>query len=235
MNAKFFLQRVPKGIGVAFCLVWLAAIAAFPLIKRQPEGYIPVLLGVLVGLIFCSSKVRDRINARLERIPSVRFWLGLLGLALIVRLFTLLIWPTWPGSDAGIYHANAIELLETGGYRDSAFQPPGLPFLLAGWYWITIPHPVAGYLMSIFLSVMSVGLIYDVAQRSLSPLAARWAAILAGVIPTYIFTAARTDASALLVFIFLLVADLTLISLQNSWKGWITSGSGHFDWVWFSG
>lgn len=210
-----------KLIGLSFCLVWVSAMLMFPLCKEQLIGYVPIVCGSVFGYLMCRPKVRKKLSAQLISAKSRNFWIWIILASFVLRLLTLFIWAKYPASDAGFYHGKATDILAGKGYGSTAFLPPGWPYLLSGWYWLTAPRPLFGYLLGILLSTGSVLIIYDIARRVLSPLAARWAALLTAIMPTLVFTAARTDTSSVLLFIVLAVADLMLISRASGSKAWL--------------
>jgi len=208
-----------QAAGISFCLIWACALGAFPLLKENVLGYVPIVLGLLVGWGLYRVGT-GAINSWLRVWSPRSFWTWVIVFALVVRLSTLLLWPTWPSSDAANYHAKAMDIFNGQGYGPTAYWPVGLPMLLAVWYHLTLAHPVAGYVLGVFISTATIFLAHDVGRRVLSNVAARWMAILTAIMPTLVFTAARTDASALLVFLVLAIADLVLIGTRRGWQGW---------------
>ena len=64
-----------------------------------------------------------------------RFW-GVVGGALLIRiLYALWIQDSWMAEDAGGYYQDALRILADTSI--SPFWPPGVPYFLAGWMWIT--------------------------------------------------------------------------------------------------
>jgi hypothetical protein len=96
--------------------------------------------------------------------------------------------------------------------------------MLAAWYRLTVAHYLAGYILGVLLSALSVLVGYDVARRALTPLAARWTVVLLAVLPTLAFTCANTDAAAVLVLLVLVMADLALLCARPGLRG-VLSGA----------
>jgi len=207
-----------RAVGLAFCLLWALAVLLFPLQKHMPSGYVPVLAGVLVGLALAHGRVRGALSRRLAALSGRWFWILVLGVGLGLRLAAMAAWPQAPASDAAIYHARALDILAARGFGPTAFNPPGLPFLLAGWYRLTAPDPLAGYVLGALLGTATIALAWDVGRRALGPLAARWAAVLTAVMPTLVFTAARTETTTPLAFAVLAMGDLALVAAGRGWR-----------------
>jgi len=205
--------------GAAFCAMWAAAIVMFPIVKHDMAGFAPIFVGLAIGLAILHPRVRGWAWQRLAAAPAGRFLAVVIAVGLLLRLLTLVAAPDTLASDSTIYHDRAVGLLAGAGYGHTAFQAPGQPFLLAAWYLLTGASPLAGYLLGIMLGTAAIPLAYDVGRRSLSPVAARWAAILMAVMPTLVFTAARVDTSPVLVLIVLAAADLAIIAQAPGWRG----------------
>ena len=198
-------------MGVVFCVVWAWSIVLFPLLKGQIRGYLPVFLGVVAAGVMCHGGIRKRVGARLMK-PSTRaFLVTIVAAALVLRFLPLLIVPARPMSDALGYHNAARSIVAGDGYGQTAFFPPGWAFLLSVWYRLIPAHPTAGKILGGILGTISVLLVYDLARRSLGLLAARWAGLLAAVMPTLVFTSAGLGTTALLTLLVLVTAELVLI------------------------
>ena len=85
--------------------------------------------------------------------------------------------PFEPEQDPGYYHANAERLVAGEPYGDpgrQAHYPPGMSLLLAAVYLVTGPSVLAGKLANIFLGVVMVYLVYDLARRTVSIMSKRY-------------------------------------------------------------
>jgi 4-amino-4-deoxy-L-arabinose transferase-like glycosyltransferase len=186
----------------------------------MPVGYVPVVLGALLGIVLCLPRVRMTLNRWINRPSPRRFLAWTVGTGFLLRLLTVLILPTKLVSDQGLIHASAIRILAGEGFGKTAFGPPGQSWILAAWYWLTIPHSVAAYLLGVLLGTAAIWLAYAAASRIVSPLAARWAAILTAVMPTLVFTSAMVHTPPLLVLLVLGAIILSLDAAQSSPNSW---------------
>lgn len=213
--------------GWAFMILWGASLLMFPLRKEMWLGYLPVAAGVLLAAVLWSRPVLRRVHQAVAA-PSTRTFLAwIIVLSILLRLVALAVSPATLSSDSKYYHQHATRLASGQGYGETAYLPPGLPFLLAGWYALTTPSPWAARVLSGLFSVAAVVLVYDVGRRTLPPVAARWAALLMAVLPTLVFTSADVHTTSLLLLQTVATADLGLLALRRDRWGWLAAaGAG---------
>jgi len=174
----------------------------------------------LAAALLIKPGIRRALNARLVK-PRVRiFLLWIVGGGLALRMLTILIWPMTPAGDSAAYHRKALQLLAGEEYGQTAYTAPGFPAILAGWYRITAAHPLAAYILGALFGTAAIVLTYDVARRTLSPSAARWAALLAAIMPTLVCTSARILTTAILTVFVLGIIDLAVISAGSGRRSW---------------
>lgn len=214
------LSSLSQWGGMFFCTMWLLAMLGFPIVKGMWIGYVPVVLGACLSIFLCLPEMSIALNNWVSRPSPRRFLLWTVGTGLLLRLMTLAILPMQLVSDQGLIHAKALQIVAGEGFGKSAFGPPGQPFLLAGWYWLTTPHPCAAYLLGILLGTAAIWLTYATAMRIVSPLAARWAAVLTATMPTLVFTSAIVHTPALLVLLVLGAIMLSLDAAKDAPKSW---------------
>ena len=210
-----------SAFGVSFCFSWLVSVIAFPILKNVPLGMIPIAAGMICGWVLTLPVVRLRLNRWLAWPNPYAFWSLVLATGLGLRILAIVVFPHEPQNDPRLYHQFALSMLagkEYGGLHGRAFYPPGMSFLLMGWYTITTSSVLAGQLLNALLGTASIALVSDVARRVISPLAARWAGLLAAVIPTLVFYASTLGYEIVLGNILLAVCDLWLISVARGPK-----------------
>lgn len=217
MNAIRGQRFVATGFwlfAVFFSLQWAASQALFPLYKGRLIGYAPIASGLVLGAVLYSTRFRALLTAHLMTPPR---WLFLLLLALgamALRLTAVALIPLDPIGDPALYHGYALNLLAGNGYGGDghrAHYPPGMSFLLAGWYAVTTPEVGAGKLLSTLLGVILVLVTYDLGRRVHNEATGRWAAILTTIMPTLIVFSATVNYELSLACIFVTVADLSLV------------------------
>ena len=221
-----WIAAVCKLAGIAFCVVWGAAVVAFPVLKDTLTGYAPVLLGVVAAAVLSVRRVREALNRRLEAMRPGTFLLTLLVLAVALRLAAVAAMPMAPAprTDPGWYQLFAQRMLTGGQYGEPgrmAHYPPGMTLMLVGLYAITGPHVLAGKILTVVLGVVMVLLIHDLARLTVSKLVARWSALLAAVMPTLVLYSACLGYEILLGCILLGVCDLALRARRGGAAGWI--------------
>jgi len=213
--------RFMRAVGVAFCCMWALSILAFPWLKEQINGYLPVAAGVLMAAALIWRPVRRRVDGLLQRPSTPWFLVVVTALALALRLGAMLLAPEALSSDSLVYDALAANMISGSGYGQTAYLSPGYPALLAGWYFIFGGGAKQGYMLGILLGTTAVPLIYDVGRRAIGPAAGRWAALLLSVMPTLVFTSPRVHTTTTLVLLVLATMDLFLLGGRErlAW-GW---------------
>jgi hypothetical protein len=201
-----------------FWLIWAAAALAFPIIKSLPLGYVPLAIGGALGF-WClrSDRVCQAID-RLETLPPRRFVAGLLTGALVLRLLAIAVFPMEPLADDGQFHRYALSIIRGTGYGSlghMAFFPPGMSFVLATIYRLTIPAPAAGKIFQAVIGVVLVWQVLLLSRRALCERMARVAAVLTAGFPTLVFYTATLAYETLLALVFVVIARLAMASLSS--------------------
>lgn len=123
---------------------------------------------------------------------SVRQWLlGVIGLALILRVACVLVTPYTPTADFRVYHEAGLHMAEhwelrTGPYR--CFFPPGQIFALGVVYSIFGENVLAAQLLNVIWATLTVGAVYVFARCLVEDRAARIASLTAAVLPSAVFS-----------------------------------------------
>ncbi len=230
MRWLFSVRGLAQLFGILFCLHWGCTMLAFPLYKGRLEGYAPVVLGLLVGGALCVPGVRQGLSRWLLAWPKTRFLLGLVVLALALRLAAILVFPVEPVNDHRYFHRYAVNLLDGKGYGGipwphlrhldgngglRAFYPPGMTFLLAAWYQLTGAGAISGKVLNCLIGTGMVLLLYDIGRRLRGNLVGRWAGLTAAVLPTLVFYSASLGYEIVLGTLFCLVLEITLICQER--------------------
>lgn len=127
--------------------------------------------------------------------PAAALGVRLLGAALVLaallRIGLVLAFDVVPTSDLGWYFNRAAELAATGRYAEggvpTAFWPVGYPAFLAAIFTIAGPSVLAGQIANIFLSLLSIALLYWFALKSFGDeRVAGIAALLMALYPNHI-------------------------------------------------
>ncbi len=208
--------RLPGALlWMSFCGVWIFSVLLFPWLKGQPLGYVPVVLGACCGGVLLRRTVCRVCNRWIGRPMLWRYLIFLAALTAFLRLAVLVIMPVQLTSDSAAYHDLARQILASGEYGQTAHLPPGFPYVLAGWYRLTTAHAFSGYVLGVLLSTAAVLLVYDVARRVAGEQAGRWAALLASLMPTLVFTAPRVHTTPILTVLVCAFADLGAVSIGS--------------------
>jgi hypothetical protein len=218
MHGAMFLTTA---FGAIFCFTWLVSVFIFPILKELPLGLIPIAAGMIFGWVLTLPVARLRLIRWIARPNPLVFWSLVLAVGLGLRILAILVFPREPQNDPRFYHQFALNLLagkEYGWPNGRAFYPPGMSFLLAGWYAVTTSSVVAGQLLNVLLGTASIALVGDIARRAISPPAARWAGLFAAVMPTLVFYVSTLGYEIVLGMILLAVCDLWLISTSSGRK-----------------
>ena len=152
-------MRVAELFAACFCLAWGLALFAFPHLKAAPSGYLPVFLGI--GLVISADRSGwlSRIAAWSAAMGPDRYLSAVLIATTLVRIAAILVFPLEPKMDDEQFHRYAVNMLSGEGYgapAHRAFFPPGMSFVLSGWYWLVGPSVMAGKLLQVLFSVLLV-------------------------------------------------------------------------------
>jgi len=208
--------------GVLFCLQWTLAFLTFPIFKDMPLGFVPAAGGLALGGFFCLAPVRQWCNFRLDAFNATSFLISLCVLAFLLRCACIFVFPVEPQNDPSFYHRYALNMLKGNGYGEPgriAFFPPGMSFVLAGWYWLTEPTPISGKFLNALVGTGTVVLIYAIGRRTINDRAAKWAALLAAIMPTLVFYSATLGYELILGFVFLTTVYLALLVRDTESSG----------------
>jgi 4-amino-4-deoxy-L-arabinose transferase-like glycosyltransferase len=210
--------------GILFCLVWLASLILFPVYKGLPLGFVPIVIGVAAGLFLCAPAVRWALGSAVSKGSTAQFLLVILAAAAALRAVAILVFPHEPMNDPSFFHRYALQMYRGEGYGQAhgfgwrAFYPPGMSLLLTAWYKLTSPTVIAGQILNLLFGLGTVLLVYDIGKRAFTPLVARWAALLAAVLPTLVIYTSTLGYEIVLGTILLAVCDL-LVAAPEKGKG----------------
>ncbi len=196
---------------MAFVPIWAAAIAAFPLIKGMPSGYVPVVAGAVLGLVGLRSEAIARLFSRFDRWPAGRFLTVLLTVTVTLRVAAVALFPREPMVDDAQFHRYAISMLSGAGYGapwHRAWFPPGMTLLLTAWYSVTGASALWGKLLNVLLAALLTWQTWALAKESVGERAARRAALLVALFPTLVFYTATLGYETLLALLFVLACRL---------------------------
>jgi len=94
-------------------MIWGIGILEFPLLKGALIAYVPVAVGIAAACLLLNLANRGAIQARLDAMKPVHFWVLGLGVAAILRIGVLVLSSTELTSDVYQYHRLAVGLLES--------------------------------------------------------------------------------------------------------------------------
>jgi hypothetical protein len=175
----------------------------------MPAGYLPVLAGAgLGGLVWRTRAGLGRYVDGLA--PAAYLWL-VLGAAAVLRSAAVAYFPLEPMVDDAQFHRYAVAMVQGGGYGAPgvrAWFPPGMSLVLAGWYFVTTPSPLAGKILQILFSGLLVWQTWATARQFLPERAARLAALLVALLPTLVFYTATLGYEILLALVLLVSCRL---------------------------
>jgi 4-amino-4-deoxy-L-arabinose transferase-like glycosyltransferase len=212
--------------GIAFSVVWTLAFLAYPAFKQLYLGYLPVIAGLALGCVFCLTAVRRSCNRLLDAVHPGAFLAAIAILAFLLRGICIFLLPGEPQNDPAFFHRYAVNLLEGNGYGQvswRAFFPPGMSFLLAGWYSVTTPSPVAGQWLNAIIGTSWAFLVFAIGRRTIGERAGKWAALLIAIMPTLVLYSATLGYELVLGFIFLATIYLALLILDLPTYGLVLS------------
>ncbi|MEQ1574517.1 MAG: glycosyltransferase family 39 protein [Vicinamibacterales bacterium] len=202
-----------------FCLMWGASVLAFPAYKELLSGYIPVLVGVALGLIARAPSVRGALTKWVMAPDETSFIVGTMIAGALLRLLIVAVVPMEPTSDHLVFHYSAVSLAGGQGYGNTAFFPPGMALLLTPFYWLFGPSPILGKLLNIGFGLATIPLVLDLGKRTISHAAGRWAALLAALFPTLVVYAASLGYEIALGFLLLAVCALNIRIVAGARSG----------------
>jgi hypothetical protein len=216
--------------GTLFCVVWAGALLAFPMVKRLPSGWAPVLTGLVLGIALVRSR---RVSGWLDWLAATdrrAFLFALLMAAALARVVAALTFPREPAMDDAQFQRYAEAILRGEGYGAPgylAWFPPGMTLLLTAWYWVAGPDPLWGKLLHASLGCLMTWQTLELARSAVSERTARLAALTVALLPASVFYAATLGYETLLAVIFVVVARLTLRAADSPahWPSLVLSGA----------
>ena len=190
----------------AFFLVCLMATLSFPAQKGVRAGYVPVALGIGAAGVLIRS--RRWVNGWLDRVDQPTFLVGCVVVAGLLRAGAILISPVQPVSDHLAFHMSALSMLRGQGYGHTAFYPPGMSILLAGWYWLGVPNALWGKVLNLTVSLVLVLAVWSLVRDTIGRRAAHWAGILTAVMPTLVVYTATLGYELVLMLVVVAIWKL---------------------------
>jgi 4-amino-4-deoxy-L-arabinose transferase-like glycosyltransferase len=160
----------------------------------------------------------------------MRRWpiLGILGLALVVRLAWILLVPNAQYSDSVWYDGAAANLAANGVYGldgPSAWFPPGYPFLLTAIYKLIGHAEFAGKLANVAIGVGITGFTYLLARMLAGEVVGLVSALMIAVWPNLIFSTGILDSDLLAAAGFVAAMWLGMRMTRNprpvTWQTWL--------------
>ncbi len=206
-----FTRIVCETSGRTFCVVWLLALLAFPLVKGMPAGYLAVALGGAGGIVLLRSRATERLLDAAAVLSTRRFLVLLLLVAVGLRVVAVFYFPLEPQVDDEQFHRYATSMLRGEGYGAPgvrAWFPPGMSLLLTAWYAVTGPSALAGKFLQVVVACALVWQTWAAARTCCDERTARLAAILVAVFPTLVFYTATLGYELVLALILLVVCRL---------------------------
>lgn len=154
----------------------LSWVLAWPL----PGGLLTV--GLLLGMRF-------RRGVWMTRFSTRRWVVGVLGVALVLRLACVLLTPYHPVRDFAAYHDAGVDMAKNWtlgtGYR--CFWPPGQIFSLGVVYRLSNNSVLAGQILNVIYATLTVLGVWYIARKVFGDRVARSAILLAAMLPSTIF------------------------------------------------
>lgn len=147
----------------------------------------------------------------------------ILVIGFILRLSWCLYFPTYPETDFMWYHTKAVEISEGKGFLNgvyptyagdpshpTAFRPIGYPGTLAAIYFFTGPNFLAGKMLNIFLSTITLILLYAISRKYFCKRISLWALAFFSFSPLAIVYTGILGSETLFQTLLLAVAYFTL-------------------------
>jgi 4-amino-4-deoxy-L-arabinose transferase-like glycosyltransferase len=201
-----------------------------PTVTRGLElaGFGIAAIGALLAALGLLWTRIGRAAQAILTMPRRYYLIGLIALALLLRLIWVLVVPTAPFTDYAVYDGLARNLAAGKGYYNDfsvpgevdyhtfAFRPPGWPLLLAAVYLITGPSLAVAKALTLILSVLVVWLGYELVRGLANERVARLSGLLLALFPSLI---AYTSilASEWLFTVLILPIFIILIGKPEMW------------------
>jgi Dolichyl-phosphate-mannose-protein mannosyltransferase len=216
--------------GWVFCLSWAGALLAFPAAKGLPAGYLPVIVGLALGLWALRSPLVARAFDWVERQPDREFLLWLLVGAAVARAAAIAWFPLEPRMDDEQFHRYAMAMAAGDGYGAPgarAWFPPGMSLILTAWYSLTAPSPLSGKLLHLIVGCALVWQTWAALRGVVSERVARVSALLVAALPTFVFYTATLGYETVLALILVLCYRLAVnVTASAHWSWWALAGLG---------
>ena len=148
----------------------------------------------------------------------------ILIISFLLRLSWCLFFPTYPETDFMWYHTKAAEISQGKGFLNgvypsytgdpahpTAFRPIGYPGTLAAVYFITGPNILAGKLLNLLLSMLTLILLYTITRKFFCKRISLWALALFAFSPLAIVYTGILGSETLFQTLLLIVAYFTLV------------------------
>lgn len=235
MNDKMFDETpaaadlcVPRRYGR---VIWGVSLASFAIILLMAVtgnwvayGAVPLLVAALCLGILLSAHLD---SGRWLMHPPLWAWLvGVLALALLVRLSCVLFLPYVPCADFAVYHQSGATMAETWTLGVEAARPtyrcfyaPGQVFSLGVMYALFGRDVLAGQMLNVVYATLTVLGIWFITRRLFGDKAARVASLLAAFFPSTIFGCMLLGAEVPEAF-WLVAAMCFYVSLLDR-RGWM--------------
>lgn len=158
----------------------------------------------------------------------LRYVVSLAGVSFALRLlFGLGVVDAMPlMSDAASYDEAAKGMLRVFPGEEAYYWPPGLPALLAGWYWVFGTGVDVARCFSVVISTTNVVLVYELARQELSnEQTARWAGWIMAFYPPSIMMTSQVVSQPVEMTALLAAILLLLFGLRRKKWGWV-AGTG---------
>ena len=211
-----------SALGAVLCVVVGAAVV------RNPEAVAllaPALLGllalvVLVQVVARAPGVSEALSRRLSAWTVGSFLLHLVVGIAIAKSGAA---TQFFGSDAGIYHNGAIDILRH--WQEGLPVPPlpggkeGYYYLLAGLYWVFNPHRVTGVVLNATLAAALVPIVFDTTRRLFGISAARYVIPVVVLVPGMVLWTSQLLKEGPIVFLLAVTANCAVRLLERPTPG----------------
>ena len=161
-----------------------------------------------------------------ERPYLKRYILGILVLAVALRIYGAMSHPTVPTADAGDYHRLAIGLVQGQGYvnaagASTAWRPPAYPAFLAGVYTIAGVNVTRATITQAFLGGLTVLALIALGLLILDRRTALIAGTLAAIYPAFVWLPLLLLSENLSLFLLLVSLCAVVMYLRTSRLVWV--------------
>jgi 4-amino-4-deoxy-L-arabinose transferase-like glycosyltransferase len=153
-----------------------------------------------------------------------KMFLGIFLLGLLLRIFWVTLFPTYPYTDFMWYHVKGVEISQGQGFlngvypnyegvvgKPTAFRPIGYPATLAMVYFFTGDSFLAGKFLNVFLACLSMMLLYIIARKFFSRKISLVSLLLLSLSPLAIIYTGILGSETLFMTLLLLCAYFLLI------------------------